>query len=620
MYFDGSPSDPSQYHQAVEISSSSAGSSHTSYLKQLEDYLLEKEMDIDEQMNQDKNERLKGRAPPSSSRPSTTRQQPSTKKPIAAEYSSYTKDKSSTINNRGTKQSINVTSSLEKIGEMTLEELAQLPLDLSDSSHLDIIDSEINAFYKNAYDQPRKANSSNRKTTSSTRSRTVVEPSISLPSRKPPQPQKPKEVVKPKMEVEEEEPDLQPQEESEPFSQSESQPSNLPHPELTQAKSSLSLLKSKIKQVSRSARKTNLETSNTGLEGNDTECTNGSTPVSREEEEENCKTPARNETDTPSRSNFRVPVPVGLKATGRTSHPSHTFDSGDDGIDENYSRIRGGRTDIPRSAVHSDIEEDSAPQNKKQPQSLQDILRQKIQPPANIRSSPLIDNSGTMRPKESQRPAQDDDHEYDQSRQKNRGSKEVTSSYSSNPYDQDDFEVEEGDEGEVPTEECPDCGRKFIPTAFAKHVKICAKVFMQKRKKFDSTKQRLQGEGVDPELKKVYEKSKKEDLKMKRSGGKAQNSGQSESKWKQQSSAFRDAMKAAREYTKAKERGEEPPPPMISAPDPSLIPCPHCGRRFNEMAANRHIPQCSNIKAKPTSLKRGGGITAAAGAVKPRKY
>ena len=40
------------------------------------------------------------------------------------------------------------------------------------------------------------------------------------------------------------------------------------------------------------------------------------------------------------------------------------------------------------------------------------------------------------------------------------------------------------------------------------------------------------------------------------------------------------------------------PPPKPSAPDPSLVPCPHCGRRFNETAGERHMQHCKNIKAK----------------------
>ena len=54
------------------------------------------------------------------------------------------------------------------------------------------------------------------------------------------------------------------------------------------------------------------------------------------------------------------------------------------------------------------------------------------------------------------------------------------------------------------------------------------------------------------------------------------------------------------------------PPPPPSAPDPSLIPCPNCGRSFGEQAAERHIPKCASIRAKPTMLKKGAGIAAGA--------
>lgn len=47
--------------------------------------------------------------------------------------------------------------------------------------------------------------------------------------------------------------------------------------------------------------------------------------------------------------------------------------------------------------------------------------------------------------------------------------------------------------------------------------------------------------------------------------------------------------------------------PIASAPDPSLVPCPHCGRRFNEHAAERHIPKCQDIRAKPNRLMAGAG-------------
>jgi zinc-finger of a C2HC-type len=36
--------------------------------------------------------------------------------------------------------------------------------------------------------------------------------------------------------------------------------------------------------------------------------------------------------------------------------------------------------------------------------------------------------------------------------------------------------------------ECPSCGRKFVEEALARHQKVCKKVFVQKRKVFDTKK------------------------------------------------------------------------------------------------------------------------------------
>ncbi|CAN0093141.1 unnamed protein product, partial [Ectocarpus sp. 4 AP-2014] len=77
------------------------------------------------------------------------------------------------------------------------------------------------------------------------------------------------------------------------------------------------------------------------------------------------------------------------------------------------------------------------------------------------------------------------------------------------------------------------------------------------------------------------------------------------SKWRQQSKQFRDALRQARVVADAQKSGKslaDLPPPKPSAPDPSLIPCPHCGRRFSELAGERHMQHCKNIKAKVRSL------------------
>ena len=167
-------------------------------------------------------------------------------------------------------------------------------------------------------------------------------------------------------------------------------------------------------------------------------------------------------------------------------------------------------------------------------------------------------------------------------------------------YDNDDG-FDDGDDTQLFA--CGDCGRKFNATALEKHAKVCKKVFINSRKQFDMSKQRIQ----DDEQLRILQNLKKQKQNQKKDAD------DKASKWKSQSQQFREAMKAAREVSHAISTGAPLPPPTISAPDPSLIPCPHCGRRFNEKAAERHIPLCTSIRAKPTKLNKGGGISASAG-------
>ena len=116
--------------------------------------------------------------------------------------------------------------------------------------------------------------------------------------------------------------------------------------------------------------------------------------------------------------------------------------------------------------------------------------------------------------------------------------------------------------------------------------------------------------------------------------------GSKKEKWKADSEAFRAAMRAGKQLKKAIDTGKAfhdknrckrftlmcsfhilfllllsvggPLPEYVpSGVDPSFVNCPHCGRNFNQKAAERHIPQCQNIKARPSTLKKGGGRSAA---------
>ncbi|KAJ1421019.1 hypothetical protein B484DRAFT_452891 [Ochromonadaceae sp. CCMP2298] len=170
-------------------------------------------------------------------------------------------------------------------------------------------------------------------------------------------------------------------------------------------------------------------------------------------------------------------------------------------------------------------------------------------------------------------------------------------------------------EGVSEKHQCADCGRSFNTVPYQRHVKICAKVLQQKRKVFDASEMRTKD---DPELaraaqqaQQAAEETDKNKKKTSRAGvekkGAVGTPGKKDPKWRSQSNAFREAMSAARNIAEAIASGAPLPPPIASTPDPSLVPCPHCGRNFNEKAADRHIPQCQDIKAKPRSLKRGQG-------------
>ncbi|KAM9019322.1 zinc finger C2HC domain-containing protein 1B [Ara ararauna] len=123
---------------------------------------------------------------------------------------------------------------------------------------------------------------------------------------------------------------------------------------------------------------------------------------------------------------------------------------------------------------------------------------------------------------------------------------------------------------------CRTCGRRFAQDVLLRHDPICRKVFNKKRKPFSSMKQRLQGTEIVT-IREQHPQKKQPEKK---------------SNWRQHHEDFINAIRSARQVTKALKEGRPLPPPPPPSINPDYIQCPHCSRRFNEAAAERHMKFC----------------------------
>lgn len=183
-------------------------------------------------------------------------------------------------------------------------------------------------------------------------------------------------------------------------------------------------------------------------------------------------------------------------------------------------------------------------------------------------------------------------------------------------------------------QQCASCGRTFNEIAYNKHVKICKKVFVNKRKPFDSAKHRIQGTDLEmfKQTNKVSRGSSTQGLNtikqntLRKNGTMPLTSSNdsegaaSNSRWRQESQNFREAMKLARKVKFYQQKAVETGVPLASImpsrlvdsnhQDPvydSYITCPTCKRKYSQQAGARHMQHCKNILAKPKSLVKGSG-------------
>lgn len=158
------------------------------------------------------------------------------------------------------------------------------------------------------------------------------------------------------------------------------------------------------------------------------------------------------------------------------------------------------------------------------------------------------------------------------------------------------------------TAPCKLCNRFFNEDRLAKHEEVCEKMANKKRKIFDASKHRVKGTEAEKYLKKPLRTQKLATRSISSTSTTGLNSDSSKkSNWRKKHEEFIAAIRAAKEVQAHLAKGgklSDLPPPAPSE-NPDYITCPHCMRRFNEAAANRHIPKCANmLHNKPKMTRR----------------
>jgi hypothetical protein len=162
---------------------------------------------------------------------------------------------------------------------------------------------------------------------------------------------------------------------------------------------------------------------------------------------------------------------------------------------------------------------------------------------------------------------------------------------------------------------CSGCSRRFKPDRLARHEATCQGKKV-KRTQFDSKSRALPKEALQASL-----------TRQSSSAGSSEGSSgvatstrktpRKKAKWKQQHEEFQAMLRSSGSVRDSRsagagESGVDPGADSLDAFD-DRVKCPHCNRKFNQEVADRHIPRCADIKAKPNGiLKKGGGKCASA--------
>jgi hypothetical protein len=138
----------------------------------------------------------------------------------------------------------------------------------------------------------------------------------------------------------------------------------------------------------------------------------------------------------------------------------------------------------------------------------------------------------------------------------------------------------------IERQSCRFCQRQFAVDRLSKHMVICQQNLNSEksRKVVDLRTKRVEAlyaaNQAPNDAQHIVRKLEAEEQRLGSSTGSSTSPRSGTAKWRLESAQFQRAMKG-------EVAGSEPP-----ADD--RVPCPHCGRKFNAMAAERHIPKCNS--------------------------
>ena len=179
----------------------------------------------------------------------------------------------------------------------------------------------------------------------------------------------------------------------------------------------------------------------------------------------------------------------------------------------------------------------------------------------------------------------------------------------------DSVEQREAETPHLNLARCSGCSRRFKPDRLARHEATCQGK-KSKRAQFDSKSRALPKEALQASITRQSSSagSSEESLGAAQSTRKTP---RKKAKWKQQHEEFQAMLRSSGSVRDSRsagagEKGVEPATDSRDVFD-DRVACPHCNRKFNQEVADRHIPRCADIKAKPNGmLKKGGGKCASA--------